>query len=229
VTLPYLKTSTGATQIPVLRWTKRKENDRWPQGVPKLAIPTIGKEVPAGPNWLHEIRHDGYRPLVRRSGSAVNILTRGGYDWTSRYPAIVAAALRLPVKHFVLDGEGVVEGTDGVVDFHMLHSRKHDKACHLMAFDLMALGPRDLQQMPLDMRKSLFAGLLEGSAGGIVYAEHMDGPDGRAMFDAAGRMGLEGIVSTPGQGLHLRTLQALAEDQESRWSVEAAPARRRCF
>lgn len=178
-----------------MRWTKRKENGRWPAGVPKPSIPTIGKQVPAGPAWLHEIKHDGYRLMVRRSGQAVEVITRGGYDWTARYPAIVQAALRLPAKQFVLDGEGVVEGEGGVADFKLLHSRKHDKACHLVAFDLMTLGKRDLRPMPLDMRKSLLAELLGDSAGGIVYAEHMEGPDGQAMFEAACKMGLEGIVS----------------------------------
>ena len=48
-----------------------------------------------GEDWLHEIKHDGYRLLVRKDGDAVSIITRGGYDWTERYPLIVAGALRL--------------------------------------------------------------------------------------------------------------------------------------
>ena len=179
---------------PIMRWTKRKENGRWPEGVPRPSIPTIGKAVPTGPDWLHEVKQDGYRLLVRRSGDVVQVITRGGYDWTARYPAIVAAALRLPAKHFVMDGEGIVEGEGGIGDFKLLHSRKHDRRCQLIAFDLVQLGALDLLSMPLEMRKDLLAELLDGLSAGIVYSEHLDG-DGVAVFAAACRMGLEGIVS----------------------------------
>jgi len=119
----------------------------------------------------------------------------GGYDWTARYPAIVQAALRLPAKHFMMDGEGVVEGEGGIGDFKLLQSRKHDRRCQLIAFDLLLLGALDLKAMPLEMRKVLLAELLEGSTGGVVYADHMEGGDGAAMYQFACRMGLEGIVS----------------------------------
>jgi len=177
-----------------MRWRTRKENGPWPAGIPKPCIPTKADTVPTGPLWLHELKHDGYRLMVRRSGEVVQVITRGGYDWTSRYPAIVAAALRLPAKHFVLDGEGVVEGEGGLPDFALLHSRQHDRRCHLVAFDLMQLGSRNLVALPLVQRKSLLAELLEGSAGGIVYAEHLDG-DGAEIFAQACRLGCEGIVS----------------------------------
>jgi bifunctional non-homologous end joining protein LigD len=48
--------------------------------------------VPAGPDWVHEIKHDGYRLQVRRDGNTVRLFTRRGYDWTDRYPAIAATA-----------------------------------------------------------------------------------------------------------------------------------------
>lgn len=113
--------------------------------------------------------------------------------WTARYPAIVQAALRLPATHFVMDGEGVVEGEGGIGDFKLLHFRKHDRRCQLIAFDLLLLGALDLKAMPLVMRKDLLAELLEGSTGGVVYADHMEGGDGAAMYEFACRMGLEGM------------------------------------
>jgi len=132
--------------------------------------------------------------MVHRDGASVRIITRGGYDWTARYPAIAAAAMRLPSKRFLIDGEGVVEGEGGIADFALLHSRKHDRRCYLIGFDLLELGSKDLRPLPLEMRKSLLAKLLEGSKAGIVYSEHLEG-DGAAVFAAASRMGFEGIVS----------------------------------
>jgi len=78
-------------------------------------IPTRGTEVPAGPDWLHEIKHDGYRLIVQREGKRVRRLTRPGSDWSVRYPLIVEAALRLRKTSFVIDGEAVVFGPDGMV------------------------------------------------------------------------------------------------------------------
>lgn len=133
--------------------------------------------------------------MVRREGDSVLTITRGGYDWTSRYPAIATAARRLPGRSFLIDGEGVVEGDGGIADFHLLLSRKHDRRCYLIAFDLLELGDRHLRLLPLNMRKQLLAHLLHRSTSGIVYADHLEGGEGVPMFDAAYKIGLEGIVS----------------------------------
>jgi bifunctional non-homologous end joining protein LigD len=86
-------------------------------------IPTLATKPPAGPDWVHEIKHDGYRLIVRRDGDAVHLFTRRGYDWTDRYPAIAAAAAKLRARSFTLDGESVITGADGVAVFDTLHRR----------------------------------------------------------------------------------------------------------
>src|SRR5277367_4237773 len=65
-------------------------------------IPTRAAKPPAAPGWVHEIKHDGYRLIVRRDGAAVRLFTRRGYDWTDRYPAIAAAAGKLRARSFTL-------------------------------------------------------------------------------------------------------------------------------
>jgi ATP-dependent DNA ligase len=72
-----------------------------------FCLPTLGKAVPAGPEWFHEIKFDGYRLRVERDGDSVRLITRGGYDWTKRFPRIVEAALNNRRKQFVIDGEAV--------------------------------------------------------------------------------------------------------------------------
>jgi ATP-dependent DNA ligase len=47
-------------------------------------IPTRGTKVPTGPDWIHEIKHDGYRMIVHRDGKRVRLFTRNGHDWTDR-------------------------------------------------------------------------------------------------------------------------------------------------
>ena len=69
-----------------------------------FCIPTRGTKVPAGPEWLHEIKYDGYRLRVERNGDRMRMITRGGYDWTKRFPWIAEAALKNRQKQFVIDG-----------------------------------------------------------------------------------------------------------------------------
>ena len=99
-------------------------------------IPTRGTEVPAGPDWFHEIKHDGYRLIVQREGKRVRLLTRRGYDWSDRY--VAEAALRLRKQSFVVDGEAVVLGPDGISDFEGLHSGTCNEEVRLYAFDLLS-------------------------------------------------------------------------------------------
>ena len=58
----------------------------------EFCIPTAGTKVPSGPEWFHEIKYDGYRLRVERNGDRVRLITRGGYDWTKRFPWIAKAA-----------------------------------------------------------------------------------------------------------------------------------------
>jgi bifunctional non-homologous end joining protein LigD len=52
----------------------------------EFCLPTLGKSMPAGPEWFHEIKYDGYRLRLERDGDRVRLITRCGYDWTKRYP-----------------------------------------------------------------------------------------------------------------------------------------------
>jgi bifunctional non-homologous end joining protein LigD len=85
-------------------------------------LPTKSTVVPAGEDWLHEIKHDGYRLIVVREGQRVRMFTRNAYDWSDRYPLIVKAALKLRKSSFVIDGEAVVLGADRISDFAALYS-----------------------------------------------------------------------------------------------------------
>ena len=102
---------------------------------------------------MHEIKHDGYRLQVRRAGDAVRLLTRRGYNWTDRYPAIAQAALRLRAVSFAFDGEAVVCGADGVAVFDALHRHGKVREAMLYAFDLLELNGEDFRPLRLGERK----------------------------------------------------------------------------
>ena len=70
-----------------------------PDGFVEPCIPALAAKPPAAAGWVHEIKHDGYRLIVRRDGETVRLFTRRGHDWTERYPAIATAAARLRAGH----------------------------------------------------------------------------------------------------------------------------------
>jgi ATP-dependent DNA ligase len=161
----------------------------------EFCLPKKGAKVPSRPNWLHEVKYDGYRMRVVREDKRVHLLTKEGHDWTARYPWIVESALRNREKHFVIDGEAVVLGIDGISDFEALHSRRHDEEVQLYAFDVLAMGGEDLAKLPLKLRKTNLARLLDRRPDGIFVAPFEVGEIGPALFEAACRKGLEGFVS----------------------------------
>jgi len=99
----------------------------------EFCLPTRGIKVPGGPDWLHEIKYDGFRLRVERNGDRVRLITRGGYDWTKRFPWIVEAASKNRQRQFIVDGEAVILGLDGISDFNALHSGKHNDEVQLYA------------------------------------------------------------------------------------------------
>jgi bifunctional non-homologous end joining protein LigD len=161
----------------------------------EFCLPTNAKVVPHTDDWLHEVKYDGYRLRLERDGDRVRLITRGGYNWTDRYPWIVEAALKNRHRQFVIDGEAVVLGVDGVADFDALHSRRHDDEVQLYAFDILALDGDDLRRLPLSTRKTNLARLLARRPDGIFVAPFEQGEIGPDLFCAACNMGLEGLVS----------------------------------
>jgi bifunctional non-homologous end joining protein LigD len=71
-------------------------------------LPTFARTPPEGPQWVYEIKHDGFRFVCRRDGEHVRVFSRNGRDWADKVPAIVEAVLALPVTSATIDGEGVV-------------------------------------------------------------------------------------------------------------------------
>jgi bifunctional non-homologous end joining protein LigD len=157
-------------------------------------VPPLPKP-PAGSNWIHEIKHDGYRLVVQKDQKRVRLFTHNGHDWTDRYPLIVDAALSNRSASFVIDGEAVLLGVDGVSDFDGLHSRQHDDEVQLYAFDALMLDGDNLRKLPLAMRKTNLARLLARRPDGIFVSDFEQGEIGPELFCKACEFGLEGLVS----------------------------------
>ena len=170
---------------------------------PMLA--TRGTTVPHGPGWLHEVKWDGMRVLVRVHGDAVTLLSRNENDVTVSFPELASLAGDPACRgqDLLLDGE-IVAFTDGRPVFGALADRMHVKSARkaeaaaarnpvtLMVFDVLRLDGEDLTGLPLEERRERLEQLcLDGAHWKVppVY------DDGEILLEATRAQGLEGIVS----------------------------------
>ena len=159
------------------------------------ACPPLPRGRRPARNWIHEIKHDGYRMMARRDAVGIRLLTRRGNNWTDRYPRIVEAVNHLRVRSVLIDGEVVCCDERGLATFQLLRHRRNEPKAFLYAFDLLELGGTDMRREPIEVRKATLASILRKSRPGVRLNEHLEHPDGLTVFHHACRMGLEGIVS----------------------------------
>src|SRR5437763_4369317 len=88
-------------------------------------VPRRAYKPPAGPDWIHEIKHDGFRIMARRDSAGVRLLTRNGYDFGDRFPVAAAAVAALPAHSFLIDGEMIVTNENGLAVFDLIRRRRH--------------------------------------------------------------------------------------------------------
>jgi hypothetical protein len=100
-------------------------------------------QAPDGPDWLHEIKFDGYRMQARLDGGAVRLLTRTGLDWTHKYPAIAAAVSSIGARQAYLDGELCGVRPDGITSFSMIQLASDSGNAAALVFFLFDLLYRD--------------------------------------------------------------------------------------
>src|SRR5262244_4440113 len=123
-----------------------------PAGFIAPCLPTKTDKLPSGSQWLHEIKHDGFRVIARKNGAQVRLYSRPGNDLTHRFPLIVDTLARLRSRSCIIDREAVACDDNGVASFNLIRYRRHDDSRFLYAFDLIELNGDDLRRDPLEVR-----------------------------------------------------------------------------
>jgi bifunctional non-homologous end joining protein LigD len=111
-----------------------------PAGFIAPCLPTKTDELPSGSQWLHEIKHDGFRIIARKDGLRVRLYSRPGNDLTRRFPLIVETLARLRSRSCIVDGEAVACDDNGVASFDLVRHHRTNDRVFLYAFDLSAFG-----------------------------------------------------------------------------------------
>jgi bifunctional non-homologous end joining protein LigD len=168
-----------------------------------LALPTIRAKPFNHPDWIFELKHDGYRVLATHDSEDAKMISRRGNELLHWFPEIAAELLELP--DIVIDGELVMLDSTGKTEFQKLRGRcairdpnriaaaaKTNPAA-IFAFDLLELEGKDIRPQPLLKRKALLQRVLKNSHR-ICYCQHV-GEVGERLFQKAEELGLEGIIA----------------------------------
>ena len=158
-----------------------------------------------GAEWLFEIKWDGYRAIAFIAHGKVRLVSRNQNDLTARYPELKDLAQFVRAKTAILDGEVVALDADGRASFSLMQQRTGFRPggrraaanagvpVLYYAFDLLYFDGGDWRRVPLEDRKRKLASLV--AAGDVVrYSDHYE-ERGKALFERARQMGLEGIVA----------------------------------
>jgi bifunctional non-homologous end joining protein LigD len=183
-------------------------------GARKAAMPTfihpmlasLVEEPFDNPQWLFEIKWDGYRALAFLDGGKTRLVSRNQNDMTSQYPELRDLPNYVRARTAILDGEVVALDDSGLPSFSLMQQRTGisgagrkvkaaDRSVPIAyyVFDLLYLDAYDLTRVDLERRKELLAGIIAGS-GLVRYSDHHL-EQGVALFEAAKQQGLEGIVA----------------------------------
>ena len=152
------------------------------------------RELPEGDDWLYEVKLDGYRALVMKSGDRVQIRSRNNKDLTGAYPTVAVSGSRLAAASAVIDGEIVALDGNGHPSFQALQNRgsypHHTIAFY--AFDLLHLDGTDLTRQPLEDRKRRLAAIVRDS--GLRLSTELPGTAAQ-VISVVREAGLEGVIA----------------------------------
>jgi bifunctional non-homologous end joining protein LigD len=166
-----------------------------PQWIPPQ-LSQLVERAPSGPQWLHEIKLDGFRMAARIERGGAKLLTRTGLDWSAKYPAVLSALAAVRAKTAYIDGELCGLDEDGLPSFAETQAATDGaRGTHLVfyAFDLLHLDSSETARLPLAKRKALLDPLISGIPG-LQFNAHEIG-DGELIRRHACKLGFEGVVS----------------------------------
>ena len=174
----------------------RKQDEGSPSAGPRRTyepmLATLADDVPAGGEWLYEVKWDGYRAIGLVAGGEASLTSRRGNDLTERF-ATVARALERAVRtpDCVLDGEVCALDEEGRSSFSVMQQGSGPLVYYV--FDVLEIDGDPVVELPLTERRERLAGLLDLRGGTIRLSDAFD--DGEALFEAARAQGLEGLLA----------------------------------
>jgi bifunctional non-homologous end joining protein LigD len=177
---------------------------------PSPMLATAGGKPFSSPDWLFEVKYDGYRMLAQFGAGAVALRTRGGHDCTTWFPEVTRALSRKRGGPYIVDGEVCVLDQMGRSDFDRLRARASrrcyypecDPVIYCM-FDLLVDAGADITHMPLIERKKRLARLFRRRPKYTLLVVEAIPEAGEELYALAERMKLEGLIAKRADSLYV--------------------------
>jgi len=163
----------------------------------RVQLVKLANCVPTRGDWFWELKYDGYRMLIFADQGNVKLITRGGHNWTNRFPSVENSVKNWAgERKFILDGELVVVDENGRSDFNALQNfsqnLQNDKLI-FVAFDLLLLDNKDLRKYPLKERKEILQNLMRYTPKNLVLSEIISG-NARELLNILCKGNYEGLI-----------------------------------
>lgn len=163
-------------------------------------LPTLHKYAFSDPRWIFEPKWDGYRGLCLIEHGSVRFFSRRRRELTKRFPELLTVSHDVKAQSVVLDGEIVALDENGKPDFSALQNRRKLFIVYF-AFDCLVLNENDLRQKTVLERKRVLKRIVK-AAPRLRYTDHVVG-EGKELFLALEKLGLEGMVAKRSDSLYL--------------------------
>jgi bifunctional non-homologous end joining protein LigD len=188
--------------------TTRQNHGPVKRPMPTTIHPMLAESIDKpfdGPEWLFEIKWDGYRAVAFVENGKVRLVSRNQNELTARYPELKDMAQSVKAKTAILDGEVVALDDEGKASFSLMQQRtgfrpggkravaNADVPVLYYAFDLLYLDGEDWRKVPLEERKRKLQSIVK-TGNSLRYSDHYE-EQGKALFEVARSKGLEGIVA----------------------------------
>jgi bifunctional non-homologous end joining protein LigD len=182
----------------VIRTTDLKKLPSGKTGFIEPMKALLSEKLPAGPQWIYEVKFDGVRALGIKKGAKVELYSRAAKEMTAKYPKVAEALKTLPVNEVILDGEIVAVDREGRPSFQLLQSYQMAGAkkppLFFYVFDLINLEGKELTSLPLLQRKAALATLLKDVRGTVRFSADFPAESKKVLYEMEKR-GLEGLIA----------------------------------
>ncbi|HUR77322.1 MAG TPA: ATP-dependent DNA ligase [Acidimicrobiales bacterium] len=193
--------------------------------------PMLAKSLPAipvGEEWRYEPKWDGFRSIIFRHGDDVELGSRNAKPLTRYFPEVVEHVRAAFPQDAVVDGELVIVGDDGAVDFDLLSLRVHPAESRVtrlrneipalfVAFDLLAIDGQDITSEAFDQRRGRLIEALHGRGKGIYVTPMTTDPDeAQVWFDRWEGAGLDGVMAKKGDDVYHPGLRTMVKVKHER-------------